>query len=556
MPTNSYISMLSNLRDRMQNSSYKTELSNYIDVDNIENSELCADYMLFALHGIVLNVNVSIKTAINKNLTSTTSNFYCMEVSHNNILNDFAIDWGNMETYFNTTTLTNKDAIYNWLLAFTLSVAIRMGFEDYIKTWDSMNDNERNTKTIDFAQNFYNSLEILSPQAIRSNNSAPWGFFDLSTAVPSFANNIKAYSYLIAGDLDHNVNSSIFEHFLVSRASNIVVNSSFNENDFIIDSERVYNDFEKERINNNKLIKGYVATENDKEILKRIFNSIKHENRGPAIFYYGESGAGKSEKGKYFAKKLGLPYTFICCSATTNESDLRGKPQSLGTNGGIISFLKKVIKNLWDRDIEISKSQECDEITYSLTELVLACKYGWVIEIQEPTLIVNAGTLGFLNCVLDNNRTLILPNGEQVKVHPNTTFIFTTNLLYEGCNLLNNSLLSRMDYVVEVNRPTTEEQFARVKSVTGYTGNDSDIKKVIQAVNEINEIIKDNEITQGICDLRCAISCVIDYMNNGEESWRQSARLTIEDKAILEPGFKETVHEKLNSIFGDEDDLF
>ena len=109
-----------------------------------------------------------------------------------------------------------------------------------------------------------------------------------------------------------------------------------------------------------------------------------------------------------------------------------------------------------------------------------------------------------------------------------------------------------MDYVVKVERPSVEEQIDRVVSVTGYKGNRDDVRNVIRAVTEINNIIADNEITQGICDLRCAIACVKDFMNNDEESWRQSARLTIEDKAILEPGFKEEITLKLDTILGDE----
>lgn len=316
----------------------------------------------------------------------------------------------------------------------------------------------------------------------------------------------------------------------------------------LLDENRIYNTMEEERIANNKLVEGYVPTTEDKLYAKRIYNYIKEIGHAPSFFFYGPAGTGKSEKGKYFAKVLGLPYTFICCSAMTNESDLRGKPQNVNSSGNLVKFFKDTVKALWKKDID-TRGYDDNKIQYSLTELVLACKYGWVIEIQEPSLIVNAGTLGFLNCVLDTNRTLILPDGSEIKVHPNTVFIFTTNLNYEGCNLMNNALLSRIGYVKRVDMPTLEEQTERIVSVTGFKGPKGEILQLLKAIKEINHMMKEDGITQGVCDLRCAIECVRDHMLNNC-SWRESAHLTIEDKAILEDGFENQVRLKLDSYFG------
>ena len=85
-------------------------------------------------------------------------------------------------------------------------------------------------------------------------------------------------------------------------------------------------------------------------------------------------------------------------------------------------------------------------------------------------------------------------------------------------------------------------------SVTGYE-NREDVKKVIKAINELNNIIIDNDITQGICDLRSAINCITDYELCGG-SLRQSAKLTIEDKVSLESGYEDEIRLKLDSIFG------
>ena len=321
--------------------------------------------------------------------------------------------------------------------------------------------------------------------------------------------------------------------------------SNLNPDDFKIRSADSYDETETERMEQNRLVPGFVPVKEDIMHLQRLVASIKKRGFAPSFFYYGPAGTGKSETGKYFSSMTGIPYTFVTCSAMTNEGDLRGKPSKLSQNGSMVKLIKRVLKNFYNRDIK-TDDIDSDEIEYNLTELVLACQKGWIIEVQEAAHIIDAGTLGFLNCTLDNNRVLTLPNGKQIKIHPNTTFIFTTNVSYEGCNPFNLSLLSRMTYTRRFDKISQAEQIKRVQSVTGC--NDlMAITKVIQAVEEISNLIADNDISQGICDLRSAIDCINDYMLM-DCSLRESAKQTIEDKASIEPGFEEAIALKLDSI--------
>lgn len=381
----------------------------------------------------------------------------------------------------------------------------------------------------------------------------PWRPLSLSGPVlPAFLNNLTPLVTLCANGVPYPyaVNGLGISAKALPMDAKQTVNSvlTFNERDWTIRQENSYNKFEKERIASNQLVEGYVPTNNDKLFVSRLYNGIQKMGKAPAFFFYGPAGTGKSEMGKYFSKMTGIPYTFICCSAMTNESDLRGKPNKIASNGALVKFFQRAVKNLWKKDVDVTGIDN-DEIQYSLTELVLACRYGWIIEIQEPSLIINAGTLGFLNCVLDSNRTLILPNGAQVPIHPNTTFIFTTNVDYEGCNPFNLSLLSRVAYVKKIDAPTVSEQIDRVMSVTGYQGDREDVAKVIHAIGELQEIIRDQSITQGIADIRGAIDCINDYQFNGG-TLRQSAALTIENKTSLEDGYAEIISDKLDSILG------
>lgn len=386
-----------------------------------------------------------------------------------------------------------------------------------------------------------------------NSRMVPWRLLSLRGPVlPAFLNNLTPLVTLCANGVSYpyTVNGLGISAKALPMDAKQTVNSvpTFNERDWTIRQENSYNKFEKERIASNQLVEGYVPTNNDKLFVSRLYNGIQKMGKAPAFFFYGPAGTGKSEMGKYFSKMTGIPYTFICCSAMTNESDLRGKPNKIASNGALVKFFQRAIKSLWKKDVDVTGIDN-DEIQYSLTELVLACRYGWIIEIQEPSLIINAGTLGFLNCVLDSNRTLILPNGAQVPIHPNTTFIFTTNVDYEGCNPFNLSLLSRVAYVKKIDAPTVAEQIDRVMSVTGYQGDREDVAKVIHAIGELQEIIRDQSITQGIADIRGAIDCINDYQFNGG-TLRQSAALTIENKTSLEDGYAEIISDKLDSILG------
>lgn len=365
----------------------------------------------------------------------------------------------------------------------------------------------------------------------------------------------KDYMYITKGELTFergysdeikNVPVGKIVDFKSDLTASFIMDTQIIEDEYRIRKDN-YNSIEQERIDNNTLVDGFLPTVEDNACVKRIYNWITKKGYAPSFFFYGPAGTGKSEVGKYFSKITGIPYTFVTCSAMTNEADLRGKPNKLSQNGAIIKFCNRLVKNFWNRTIETSDI-DSDEIQYSNTELVLACKYGWIIEIQEAAHIIDAGTLGFLNCTLDTNRVLTLPNGEQIKLHPNTTFIFTSNVEYEGCNPFNLSLLSRMCYTRRFDAMSINDQIDRVMSVTNYKNRD-DVRKVIQAIRELNNIIADNDITQGICDMRSAINCITDYQLCGG-SLRDSARLTIEDKVSLESGYEEEIRLKLDSILG------
>lgn len=70
---------------------------------------------------------------------------------------------------------------------------------------------------------------------------------------------------------------------------------------------------------------------------------------------------------------------------------------------------------------------------YVETPLITAIRNGYVIEIQEPTVIANPGVLVGLNALLDRCASVTLTTGEVIHRHPDTVVVVTTNNNYAGC---------------------------------------------------------------------------------------------------------------------------
>lgn len=107
---------------------------------------------------------------------------------------------------------------------------------------------------------------------------------------------------------------------------------------------------------------------------------------------------------------------------------------------------------------------------YVDTPLVEAIRYGYILEIQEPTVIANPGVLVGLNSLLDRCNSVYLPNGETIHRHPDTTIVITTNNDYAGCKQMNQSVISRMNLVIDLDEPDEDTQVERAMAVTRMQG--------------------------------------------------------------------------------------
>ena len=305
----------------------------------------------------------------------------------------------------------------------------------------------------------------------------------------------------------------------------------------------------------------------------------------------GPAGTGKTMGAKAIAAGLGLPYMKYTCSANTEIFDFVGmifpdsedstgsaqldaERETLMKMGGInyanVSKLMK-LPDLDDMDYDpagvymaltgvenaAATSQDCmsivlDRVTekvrelsktvkdknssgqtyrYVETDFVKALKHGYVIEIQEPSTIVQPGVLVGLNSLLEQSGSITLPTGEVIQRHPDAVVVVTTNTCYEGCRGMNQSVLDRMSLVRDVELPSPEVMAQRAMSVTGAT-DEYEVSKMVQVVNDLAEYCRKNSITDGSYGMRSLIDWIISSEITGDVY--ESALYTIISKATAD----------------------
>lgn len=272
----------------------------------------------------------------------------------------------------------------------------------------------------------------------------------------------------------------------------------------------------------------------------------------------GPAGTGKTEGAKAIAAGLHLPYRCITCSANTEIFDLLG--QILPDVDGKLSSLqseypsfqdimldpatayqkltgiydeevtedvvyKQLIDTIFDEMHAHYKNQSSHQkFKYVDTPLVEAIRHGYLVELQEPTVIANPGVLVGLNSLLDRCNSVFLPNGEVIKRHPDTTIVVTTNNDYAGCKQMNQSVISRMNLVIDLEEPDEETLVQRVLGITGCKDKKM-VRTMAQIVKAVSEYCSENLITDGCCGVRELISWVQSYMVCGDV--REAAHYTI-----------------------------
>lgn len=313
----------------------------------------------------------------------------------------------------------------------------------------------------------------------------------------------------------------------------------------------------------------------------------------------GPAGTGKTMGAKAIAAGLGLPYMKYTCSANTEIFDFTGmifpetdavstgspeldrEREILKSMGGISyanvaklmrlpdlddmdydpagvyqaltgvenlaatvqDCLSVVLEKVTEKVQALSKRAENRQssgqnYTYVETDFVKALKHGYLVEVQEPSTIIQPGVLVGLNSLLEQEGSITLPTGEIIRRHPDTVVIVTTNVSYEGCRSMNQSVVDRMSLVKDIELPEPEVMVQRAMAVTGCA-DEYMVSQMVQVVNDMADYCRKNSITDGACGMRSLIDWVISAEISGDPYL--SAKYTVISKATADEEDREAL---------------
>lgn len=313
----------------------------------------------------------------------------------------------------------------------------------------------------------------------------------------------------------------------------------------------------------------------------------------------GPAGTGKTMGAKAIAAGLGLPYMKYTCSANTEIFDFTGmifpETDAVSTGSPELDREREILKSMGgisyanvaklmrlpdldDMDYDpagvyqaltgvenlAATVQDCMSVvlekvtekvqalskraenrqssgqnyTYVETDFVKALKHGYLVEVQEPSTIIQPGVLVGLNSLLEQEGSITLPTGEIIRRHPDTVVIVTTNVSYEGCRQMNQSVVDRMSLVKDIDLPEPEVMVQRAMSVTGCA-DEYLVSQMVQVVNDMADYCRKNSITDGACGMRSLIDWVISAEISGDPYL--SAKYTVISKATADEEDREAL---------------
>lgn len=313
----------------------------------------------------------------------------------------------------------------------------------------------------------------------------------------------------------------------------------------------------------------------------------------------GPAGTGKTMGAKAIAAGLGLPYMKYTCSANTEIFDFTGmifpetdavstgcseldrEREILKSMGGISyanvaklmrlpdlddmdyypagvyqaltgvenlaatvqDCMSVVLEKVTEKVQALSKRAENRQssgqnYTYVETDFVKALKHGYLVEVQEPSTIIQPGVLVGLNSLLEQEGSITLPTGEIIRRHPDTVVIVTTNVSYEGCRSMNQSVVDRMSLVKDIELPEPEVMVQRAMAVTGCA-DEYLVSQMVQVVNDMADYCRKNSITDGACGMRSLIDWVISAEISSDPYL--SAKYTVISKATADEEDREAL---------------
>ena len=295
--------------------------------------------------------------------------------------------------------------------------------------------------------------------------------------------------------------------------------------DFSLTKDRQFSSVEKQMIWQKPT--SHRTSQEEQRIAAEIFENWNDpEMKISNILLEGDAGSGKTQLAKALSADLQLPYTKITCFADMDKSDVFGAllpivESDVDEDQELIDAINqtetleavlRLIKHHYNLSTEMAKSKLADFIKrmeqnensnvrykYYPSEIVRAIEKGYLLEIQEPTVIRDASVLVALNSALEPNGLLNLPTGVVVR-HPDCVIIITTNRNYQGNRPLNESLRDRMQHAEKMDLPSLEVMAERALGKTKIQQPEL-LLKLAEIIRLLDDTAKANAI-KGVAGMR------------------------------------------------------
>ncbi len=264
--------------------------------------------------------------------------------------------------------------------------------------------------------------------------------------------------------------------------------------------------------------------------VKRNWNS--NEMKISTILLEGDAGSGKTELAKALSANFGLPYTKVTCFADMDKTDVIGailpvisteqkifsgeeeekilsvlyKSDSLYAAAENLSIETGITRDQAEDKIRnlvkiLEKMPLKDSVEYKFypSEIVRAFQNGYILEIQEPTVVRDAAVLMALNSALEPGGTINLPT-EIIHRHSDFIAVITTNRGYNGCRPLNEALRDRVQHAEKMELPSRQVMVERAMAKTGY-GNQQILAAMADVIILLDQSARANAI-RGVAGMR------------------------------------------------------
>ena len=313
----------------------------------------------------------------------------------------------------------------------------------------------------------------------------------------------------------------------------------------------------------------HIITEEVVDICKHAQHSTGSAAPMRNFLLRGPAGTGKTYDAKAVAAGLGLPYVKYTCSSDTDVFDFIGQvypsfeetsapeaetelkqiekmggityenvmklldmPDSMDmdfdpegsyfkmtgqekTDASVHDCMSVALKLLMKKTKQLTMakykaSSSGPQYHYFETDFILGLKNGYVIEIQEPANITQPSVLTGLNDLLEQSGTILLPNKKRIRRHSDAVIVVTTNIDYEGCRPLNQSVLDRMNKIKDIPLPSETVMVQRVMNVTGCDDYNL-VSVMVRVVRDMEDYCHKNGIQDGSVGMRGLIDWVVSY---------------------------------------------